>query len=392
MDCEIVALNSEPPKSSTKNPDPVHHEASTSDDLLLFSSHSSVSPDSLQEQENRFAPYFRRDVYGPKGRGPLPMKEKLLLALALFTLVPIRLGLTITILIFYYFICRLCTLFAVPHREDGQEDYAHLRWWRRCVIVGFGKVLARLILFVLGFYWISESYRAPHTDEKRPTEKGKSQSEETGRPGVIISNHISYLDILYHMSSSFPSFVAKASVAKLPLVGLISKCLGCVYARRDSKSSDSTGVSGVVTERIQEAHHDKAPLMLLFPESTTTNGDFLLPFKTGGFLARAPVIPVILKYPYQRFSPAWESMSGTRHIFFLLCQFVNYMEVTRLPVYYPSQLEKDDPRLYANNVRNLMANEGNLKLSDIGLDEKWIYLDALNGKNIPPSVMHQKDD
>lgn len=46
-----------------------------------------------------------------------------------------------------------------------------------------------------------------------------------------------------------------------------------------------------------------------------------------------------------------------RHVFLLLCQFVNYMEVQKLPVYYPSQQEKDDPKLYAENVRRLMAHE-----------------------------------
>lgn len=46
-----------------------------------------------------------------------------------------------------------------------------------------------------------------------------------------------------------------------------------------------------------------------------------------------------------------------RHVIFLFCQFVNHIEVTRLPVYYPSQQEKDDPKLYANNVRKLMARE-----------------------------------
>ncbi|KAL2894622.1 Lysophospholipid acyltransferase LPEAT1 [Bienertia sinuspersici] len=113
-------------------------------------------------------------------------------------------------------------------------------------------------------------------------------------------------------------------------------------------------------------------------EGTTTNGNFLLPFKTGAFIAGAPVLPVILKYPYQRFSPAWDSISGVRHVILLLCQFVNYMEVMRLPVYYPSKEEKDDPKLYANNVRKLMANEGGLILSDIGLPEKRIYHAALN--------------
>lgn len=52
-------------------------------------------------------------------------------------------------------------------------------------------------------------------------------------------------------------------------------------------------------------------LSLIFStEGTTTNGDFLLPFKTGAFLAKAPVLPVILRYPYERFSPAWDSISG----------------------------------------------------------------------------------
>lgn len=46
-----------------------------------------------------------------------------------------------------------------------------------------------------------------------------------------------------------------------------------------------------------------------------------------------------------------------RHVILILCQFVNYMEVTQLPIYYPSQQEQDDPKLYANNVRRLMASE-----------------------------------
>ncbi|MQK22014.1 hypothetical protein EI013_26980, partial [Escherichia coli] len=130
------------------------------------------------------------------------------------------------------------------------------------IIVGCGRGLSRAMLFTFGFYWIPESY----LNRNSATQEDKHQPEEMGRPGVIISNHVSYLDILYHMSSSFPSFVAKKSVSKLPLVGLISKCLGCVYVQRESKSSESKGVSAVVTERIREAHQNKsAPLMMLFP-------------------------------------------------------------------------------------------------------------------------------
>jgi len=36
---------------------------------------------------------------------------------------------------------------------------------------------------------------------------------------------------------------------------------------------------------------------------------------------------------------------------------VNHLEVVRLPVYRPTQKECSDPKLYANNVRRLMAAE-----------------------------------
>ncbi|GLT58062.1 hypothetical protein SLA2020_309870 [Shorea laevis] len=362
--------------------------------LLKPEPSTAASTESIQELEKKFAAYVRNDVYGPMGRGELPFKEKLLLGIAIVTLLPIRVVLAMSILLLYYLICRICTLFSAPNREDEQEDYAHMGGWRRSVIVRSGRLLSRLILFVFGFYWINETYRDLSDDEKSATEnQSKDQSEEAERHGAIISNHVSYIDILYHMSSSFPSFVAKRSVAKLPLVGLISKCLGCVFVQRESKSSDFKGVSGVVTERVREAHQNKfAPMMMLFPEGTTTNGDYLLPFKTGAFLARVPVLPVVLRYPYQRCSPAWDSISGARHVILLLCQFINYVEVKRLPVYHPSQEQKDDPKLYATNVRRLMGREGNLILSDIGLAEKRIYLAALNGNNSLPSVLHQKDD
>ncbi|KAI3440309.1 PlsC domain-containing protein [Psidium guajava] len=353
---------------------------------------SAITPENLAELEKRFAAYVRRDAYGSMGRGELPLREKLLLGVAMATLVPLRVVAALAILVAYYLICRACTLLKAPNREEEgeQEDYAHMGGWRRKVIVACGRVLSRAMLFVFGFYWINETFGGPSSG---PGNEGGKQHGEHGRPGAIVSNHVSYVDILYHMSSSFPSFVAKRSVAKLPLVGLISKCLGCVYVQRESKSSDFKGVSGVITERVREAYQNKdAPMMMLFPEGTTTNGDYLLPFKTGAFLAKAPVLPVILKYPYKRFSPAWDSISGARHVIFLLCQFINHIEVTHLPVYYPSEQEKDDAKLYANNVRRLMAKEGHLILSDIGLAEKRVYHAALNGNNSLPTVLHQKED
>ncbi|KAL8145066.1 lysophospholipid acyltransferase LPEAT1-like isoform X1 [Apium graveolens] len=384
MESELKPLNSKDPDPAITTLPLLEHEATPAPEQ---------QPNNLKELETKCAAYVRRDVYGTMGRDHVPFTEKLLLGLALITILPVRVTLSLIILVFYYVVCRVCTMFSLPNGEDNeQQDFAHMGGWRQAVVVKSGCFLARVMLFLFGFYRIRETFVEPRIgdDEKSDKVEHNDQADEPERPGVIVSNHVSYIDILYHMSASYPSFVAKRSVGKLPLLGLISKCLGCIYVQRESKSSDFKGVSGVINERIQEAHQNKsAPIIMLFPEGTTTNGDYLLPFKTGAFLPKAPVLPVILRYPHQRFSPAWDSISGVRHVLLLLCQFVNYLEVTRLPVYYPSQQEKDDPKLYANNVRKLMAHEGNLKLADIGLAEKREYHAALNGNN---SVLHQKEE
>lgn len=52
-------------------------------------------------------------------------------------------------------------------------------------------------------------------------------------------------------------------------------------------------------QRMEAVHAEEGPHrrpILLFPEGTTTNGDYLLPFRTGAFIAGVPVQPTILKY------------------------------------------------------------------------------------------------
>lgn len=53
-------------------------------------------------------------------------------------------------------------------------------------------------------------------------------------------------------------------------------------------------------------------------QGTTTNGKCLLPFKTGAFLAGAPVRPVVLEYGPDRVSAAWESIDAVWHAFLML--------------------------------------------------------------------------
>ncbi|KAK7310448.1 hypothetical protein RJT34_07984 [Clitoria ternatea] len=160
MHPELQDPYSEPPKQ----PDPI------GDARPLLEPVSGSAAASSDELDKKFTAFVRRDVYGTTGRGELPTKEKVLLGVALVTLVPVRVVAITSILLLYYLICRVCTLCSVPNREEEQEDYEHVVGWRRIVIVQCGRALSRIMLFVLGFYWISQSYRAPHShDQNSPT-------------------------------------------------------------------------------------------------------------------------------------------------------------------------------------------------------------------------------
>lgn len=167
-------MNPEPSKlhQPGPQPEPAHDDASTKDDRPLLKSDSNriSSSESIEELEKKFAAYVRYDVYGTMGRGELPLAEKVLLGIALVTLLPIRVVLAMNILLLYYAICRICTLFSAPNRdeEEEQEDFAHMGGWRRTVIVRCGRFLSRAMLFVFGFYWIKETYRIVEQPQDKP--------------------------------------------------------------------------------------------------------------------------------------------------------------------------------------------------------------------------------
>jgi hypothetical protein len=83
---------------------------------------------------------------------------------------------------------------------------------------------------------------------------------------------------------------------------LCSFMMGCLYVDREAVAKDDSQprVSDLVRQRMDDMAAGRLPPrprpLLLFPEGTTTNGRFLLPFKTGAFLAGQPLQPVVLRY------------------------------------------------------------------------------------------------
>jgi lyso-ornithine lipid O-acyltransferase len=97
---------------------------------------------------------------------------------------------------------------------------------------------------------------------------------EPGRPVLIVSNHLSWLDILV-ISSLFPvSFIAKSEVGEWPLFGTLARLQRSIFVERQRR-----GKTGEVNKRIASRLND-GDALVLFAEGTTSDGTRVLPFRS----------------------------------------------------------------------------------------------------------------
>lgn len=94
--------------------------------------------------------------------------------------------------------------------------------------------------------------------------------------GAVITNHLTYLDILVHSSLRPCVFVAAIEIRRMPLIGWISMMAGTVYVERGAGGSAAKAAGGMA-----EGFRDGLPVVF-FPEGGTSPGDVpLLPLRTG---------------------------------------------------------------------------------------------------------------
>ena len=117
---------------------------------------------------------------------------------------------------------------------------------------------------------------------------------------MLVSNHVSYLDIIILGSCTLGSFVSKAEVRDWPLFGLLAKQQRTVFIER--KRSAAKEQRAMLESRIRSGDR-----LILFPEGTTSDGQRTLTFKTSLFDIASiegadgkvvPVQPVTLAYTH----------------------------------------------------------------------------------------------
>lgn len=292
-------------------------------------------------------------------------------------------------LLWWYFLLLKIGMFSLKREVDLTKP---LPAWKRLIFVEAAQPVCRMLLVLLGFYNIK------HVGD--PSLYGPQ-----GKANIITMNHVSHLDILIMMGVCYdgiPSFVAKRGVQNAPLIGYKSMVWQGLYVDNragapgsspSAGSSPQDGQHQSLAQKIAErgSNHDLNPV-LIFPEGTTTNGKSIITFRTGAFISGNPVKPVAIHYPPGNFSPAWETVGALYHAIRLFSQFSNSCEIHWLPVYYPSDAEKKDPKLYAENVRKAIAKAINVPLIESSYQDKVDYHVSIGFSKPPKPQKEEPED
>jgi lyso-ornithine lipid O-acyltransferase len=185
-----------------------------------------------------------------------------------------------------------------------------LRACRRAVALAY--VLVKCILR----FWILR-LKGPRTLKRRALWLQKSCNDVLdsleirhsveGMPpkgGLVVSNHLSYLDIVV-LSGAMPCFfVSKAEVVDWPFFGKAARSGGTLFIDRSSLAS-----AGRVAEMISDRLKLPVPI-LLFPEGTSTDGSTVQRFHSRLFepaiVASAPITAASVRYSTEDGTPERE--------------------------------------------------------------------------------------
>jgi 1-acyl-sn-glycerol-3-phosphate acyltransferase len=139
--------------------------------------------------------------------------------------------------------------------------------------------------------------------------------------GLLVANHLGYLDILV-LSAMHPCvFVSKQEVRYWPLFGLMAKLSGTVFVDR-ARTSAAHGANAEMSNALAQG-----AVVVLFPEGTSSDGSKVLPFRPALFdaatKAGANVVSAHISYDVADGSAAndvcyWGEMSFFPHLLRLL--------------------------------------------------------------------------
>ena len=136
---------------------------------------------------------------------------------------------------------------------------------------------------------------------------------ELPKEGLLVCNHLSYLDIIAIASLGPVVFVAKSDLAGWPLIGNLLRKSGTILAYRNHP------IKSAQTALEIESALSNGLTVVLFPEGTSSNGESVFPFRSPFFQpahkTASLVTPAALKYTSESGDPQEDICYWGEHMF-----------------------------------------------------------------------------
>jgi 1-acyl-sn-glycerol-3-phosphate acyltransferase len=137
-------------------------------------------------------------------------------------------------------------------------------------------------------------------------------------PFFLVSNHLSYVDIIAYSACLGNVFISRGDIADWPALGVFARGVGTIFINRE-KLQDIPRVIGEINEALDEGLG-----VVLFPEGVSGAGDRVLPFHPSlldpAAKANYPVSYATIRYqtepdetPAYRAVNWWENLTFTQH-------------------------------------------------------------------------------
>ena len=124
--------------------------------------------------------------------------------------------------------------------------------------------------------------------------KVKASKEIEARTYLIVSNHLSYTDILVIASHHPCAFVTSLEMKNAPFLGQLITLAGCLFVNRKNKSKINDEINKLRLALISGIS------VVFFPEATSTDGGEVLRFKRPLFessiATQTPILPLTINY------------------------------------------------------------------------------------------------
>ena len=189
-----------------------------------------------------------------------------------------------------------------------------------------------------------------------------------------------------------PGFCPMAELKNWPFVGTCAIGLQSLFLNRGGSQDERNTAVEQIKDRSDaiEVRQEAWQPFCIYPEGTTTNGDYLFPFRRGAFSSMRTVQPTYIKIKGGDVHLTY-SMIDILVLFLLLSSELSVRKATLyiMPPFKPNEAMltkhadkgKEDWQIYAWCVRDAIAKAGGFKKAEFpSYKERTDYCDFMNGR------------